>query len=630
MYLTVKKYLLGLLALVFPALLLGQLFVAGADKNTVAVGEPFEVFFRIQGGKPSQFTPPVFDPSIVEVIGGPNNEMSVSIVNGATSEIYSISYIISAKKEGTIQIGQAGVNVNGRRMFSQPIAIKALSNNSGGSPSQNDADIQKKLGDDVLLLAITDKNQVKVGEKVTLTYRLLTRHNLSQPEISKNPEYTGFWTEELPGTKAIEQHLTYNGKNYSAYDIKKVVLFPQKAGKLAVPSLELTALVEVKTPHKLDPYGLFDKIFGGGGTTQSYPLTFASPVSYLTVDELPKAGKPVGFNGLVGKYQMEAMMLENAVKGGDIIKVKVTVTGEGNLKMVPAPALNLPPHCEKFDPTIEDHINKNPGDVTGFRTFHYSFSPQKGGSYTLPSIVLYFYNPEMGKYDSIQTAAFPFTVEGDAPNFVPEAEDTPSQSSTLGAIWKEWGTLMITFVLLIAIGVFFALGYRPKFTPTTVVSKVPETKIEAVTPIVSEKPLQAEIEPLVHAPTHEHTHTTSIISTPETWQHTHHAPAIMPLPDFQSTRIPIIKGDRKAFFAALSHDIMPYLAGKLGIPLQDANKSVILEALEQKNVSFHHLQVLREVLDKCELAAFTPIEPQGDMEELLAQTQLALRALQNS
>src|ERR1700761_7786126 len=88
-------------------------FTASASKSQVGVGEQFEIDYTLNTTG-TRFTPP--DLSAFQVLSGPNESISATVVNGASVVSTTYSFIIAATKEGTYNITAAAIVVNGHTL----------------------------------------------------------------------------------------------------------------------------------------------------------------------------------------------------------------------------------------------------------------------------------------------------------------------------------------------------------------------------------------------------------------------------------------------------------------------------------------------------------------------------------
>ena len=67
------------------------------------------------------------------------------------------------------------------------------------------------------------------------TIKVYTKHDISSFMPTTQPAFEGFLCEELPvSLETSMEH--YNGQNYHTAVLKRLLLYPQKAGKLSVNS----------------------------------------------------------------------------------------------------------------------------------------------------------------------------------------------------------------------------------------------------------------------------------------------------------------------------------------------------------------------------------------------------------
>ena len=87
------------------------------------------------------------------------------------------------------------------------------------------------------------KGKIKEQEAILLTFKVYTQVNLTQLH-GDTPDLKGFHTQEveLPQQKTFSlEH--YNGRNYNTTIWQQFVLFPQRSGKLEIPSVTFEGTV---------------------------------------------------------------------------------------------------------------------------------------------------------------------------------------------------------------------------------------------------------------------------------------------------------------------------------------------------------------------------------------------------
>lgn len=127
-----KEFLIALF-LMTPILMMSQQtsvqsFEIQVSTDTILLGNFFEVRFLVQNAKGS-FDPPAFED--FEVVGGPNQSSSMSIVNGVSSQSSSYSYFLKPKSTGVLSIEPSYWEAQDTTMETQPFDIICLPNPDG-------------------------------------------------------------------------------------------------------------------------------------------------------------------------------------------------------------------------------------------------------------------------------------------------------------------------------------------------------------------------------------------------------------------------------------------------------------------------------------------------------------------
>ena len=98
----------------------GVSFEAKVSKQELGINERLRVDF-IMNEDGDNFVPPSFDQ--FHLLGGPNQSISNSWINGVRSYSKTYSYFLSPKNKGVFTIGQASIEVAGSVYKTQPIKI---------------------------------------------------------------------------------------------------------------------------------------------------------------------------------------------------------------------------------------------------------------------------------------------------------------------------------------------------------------------------------------------------------------------------------------------------------------------------------------------------------------------------
>jgi hypothetical protein len=244
-------------------------FSATITKTKAAVGEQLRLTYSINANANS-FNGP--DLSAFNVYSGPNQSSSVQIINGSVSQAFSYYYIIAGKKEGDFTIPPATIQIGNGRIQSNSIDLKIVKGNPATTQQQQGGqrpgNIQQQQqqpvtasGDNLFIRAIVNKSTAYLGEQFSVTYKIYSKYNQINFSDLKFPTFNGFYTEEIPMGKNDKLEVeNYNGSTWYTAELKKTLLFPQKSGKLEIPTLDATCLVR----ERVQSQSIFDQFFGGG------------------------------------------------------------------------------------------------------------------------------------------------------------------------------------------------------------------------------------------------------------------------------------------------------------------------------------------------------------------------------
>lgn len=398
-----------------------------SSKSQVVVGEKFQVVFELNA-KGSQFNGPSFEG--FTVVGGPftSSSSSMQIVNGSMSHSVksTYTYALQAYQEGTFHVGAASATVDGKKVSSTPFDITVLPDNGNAygngsntqQESQGSSNDPQVSGKDLFLKVIPSKKTVYLGEQLVLTYKLYTKVGVSSLSVSKTPSYAGAWMKDVSDNNGgtLKQSSEYvNGQEYTTAELQKVVLVPQRVGKLVIDPMAVECIAQVpnnsSNRRSTDPFDMFfnDPFFGRGYSNVRKELTSSS--IGIDVKALPEANKPAGFNGAVGNYGFKSDIDKTSLKTNEAFTLTLTVSGTGNIELLSMPEPVFPPDFEVYDPKVVVNVNTGANGITGTKKAEYLVIPRRDGDFTIAPIVFAYFNPTNGTYSVEQSPQYEIHVE---------------------------------------------------------------------------------------------------------------------------------------------------------------------------------------------------------------------------
>jgi hypothetical protein len=144
-----------------------------------------------------------------------------------------------------------------------------------------------------------------------------------------------------------------------------------------------------------------------GGTTEK-EITVASEAEALKVLPLPTEGRPAGFDGAVGKFEVASELSAAQSAAGDPLTLRLKVTGAGSFDRVNSTMLGQVNGWKTYKPTAKFEPGDNAG-YSGEKDFEQAVIPMQPGRQTVPALAFNFFNPDTRRYEIKLTS--PLSVE---------------------------------------------------------------------------------------------------------------------------------------------------------------------------------------------------------------------------
>ena len=580
-----------------------------STKKQVMVGERFQVVFEANAeGK--NFSAPSFEG--FTVLGGPftSTSSNFSMVNGSMSHSIKVTYTfaLQAYQEGTFHVGAASLTVKGNKVSSEPFEIKVLpddgsyANNSGSGGNQGNQGGQQQStndpqvsGKDLFLKVIPSKKSTYVGEQVVLTYKLYTRVPVSSLSVEKMPSYAGFWTKDISDNNGGNLHQSseyINGIEYTSAEIQKIVVVPQRSGKLTIDPMTIECIAQVRTERNnnrsMDPFEAFfnDPFFNRNIANVRKELS--SQQFTLDVKNLPENGKPASFAGAVGNYSFKSGIDKTSLRTNEAVTITLTVSGTGNVELLQMPTPVFPPDFEVYDPKITTNVNDNANGLSGTKKAEYLVIPRRAGSFTIPAVEFSCFNPSTESYQTFSSEPYQIEVakgEGgeDAGGiFASNQEGIKYLGSDIRHIMTGKAQLkpthttffaspayfvVLVVLLLLFVILLFVINKREQLSKDTAANRNRK----------ADKVARGRLK--------------------NAYQH-------------------LKAKDQEKFYVEMSQALWGYIADKLGIERSKLSMDTVSETMKDKNVPDELTQQFIDTLNSCEFARFAPGSAEEKMDDL--------------
>jgi hypothetical protein len=591
--------------LFFSGELLAQVsFVTEVSSNQVAVGDRIQVQFTLHNANGRDFRQPSFKG--FSVLSGPSTSQSSQWINGKTSSSISYVYLIQADVEGKFTIESASINVDGKKLTSNPVTITISKGSVKPKPKNDETELNQQaesiVHKNLFLKLVVNKQQAYQGEPIVATYKLYIHPQLSVLQLGqpKMPSFNGFWTQDL-GIKELQfVNESINGVTYKVADLKKVVLLPQQSGNLIVYPMEIESVVrlEVRNNRKQrSPFDddFFDSFFGNN--YKDFKFIIKSRSSDINIKPLPK-GAASDYAGAVGNLQIKSSIDKTKLKTGDAATLRVTISGFGNLKLIEALPLTLPPDLDVFDPKVSENINVGESGMNGSKSFEYYIVPRNPGEFRIDPIQFTFFDLNSKSYTTLTTDSYVLNVEkGTGTSFVSGTQkeginylskDISYIKNQLTARVGDSGftgsflfylTIILPFLSLVFL--FLFIRKRDEEEGNQSLLKLRRARKLAIKRLsLANKHIQTNKE--------------------------------------------------NEFYEEISRVLWGYLSDKLLIPVSSLSRQSAVDMLSKKNVDDKIINELTDIVDYCEFVRFAPGSERKSMKEVYDKSAGIITVLEGS
>ena len=404
-------------------------FEAKVSKTTLGLNERLRIDFamNIDG---DNFNEPSFDG--FRVIAGPSQQVSQSWVNGRSSFEKIYSYYLLPSQKGALVIKQATIEYNGQVYKTSPIKINVT---AAVEQPKDPNDSSVSADNNIYLVADISKMNPYVNEPITIVYKLyFTNVGISNFRELDKPKYNDFWSQNIEIKQLVAEEGMFKGQNFRYVVLKKVVLYPQKSGKLSIEPLSMDIDVQLPSNRR--------DVFGRMVLTEGSKRVSAGAKT-ISVRALPEKGKPEDFSGAVGNFDFKVTPTKTDLKNGESLDLIVSVSGKGNMKLFNLPKPVVPNALEMYDPVHNEQVNTSLAGMSGKVSDSYTIVPQYKGNYPIKPMRFSYFDLRSRTYKTITSAEVMVNVlDG------PSANDNSISSNSENGKNKIYGQEQFKFIKL--------------------------------------------------------------------------------------------------------------------------------------------------------------------------------------
>ena len=547
-------------------------FEASTDAKQVLMDSYFEVSFTLTNGEGKNFRPPKFKDNFIVLNKIPFQQTSVTGINGKYTKTISYTFSLQPKKTGKFKIGAASIQVNGRTLKTDPIFIEVVKGKKNLSKSKND--LTAKGGTkNIFIKAQLNTEEARPGQQIILDYKLYTTTNIENYSITSESAYPGFYAQEIRRYNSRIVREVVDGVEYSTKILKRVALFPQQTGLLTIDPLYMQLGIAIENPNRRRSFFSFRQLNYQAVQTEEIKLN-VKPLA---------PNPPQTFTGAVGKFSISCSINRNNLSTDDAIAIRMTITGDGDIKRVQAPPLILSDTFEVYEPkVIDEKTYERGGQLSAKKVVEYLVLPKQPGQYDIQPEFSYYdvdsanyvtTNPERfhfvvrkgtNKSANVNVSPKTFEPKGDI-RFIKLNTELQPKAKPFFASTNFWIFLFIPFLVLGGV---------------VVTKKIQESRSNVDANILKQRRAKKLAQKrLALAKKH------------------------------------LDKNEAKAFYDEVSKASFGYVCDKLNIPFSELTKANVQEKLQSLNVSQNNIDAFMKIIHTCEMALFAGKDNASAMNE---------------
>jgi hypothetical protein len=327
-------------------------------------------------------------------------------------------YVLQPRQTGKLRVQGARIRVAGRDHEAPPVVVEVQAlPGAGTDPAPRDPTSIGGIGvpgfapppvsasaqtggpaPDMFLHVAVHPGAAYVGEQITVTWLLYTRHELLKLEPSV-PRLDDFWTEILYEPSAYFRYDddVVGGVSYRVLVVSKRALFAIRPGKLVIG------------PYTARASSLYTPL-GSSADLASAPVE-------IEARPLPAGAPPAFDSSYVGTFRVTAEVDRRDLDAGESLTLTVTVHGQGAIRRTTPPVVQVPGLEFRAPRDFDETMHPSTRVVSGQRAYRYWATPQRGGPQTISPITIHYFDPHTGSYEQTSSQPIELRVAGDPAAF---------------------------------------------------------------------------------------------------------------------------------------------------------------------------------------------------------------------
>ncbi len=437
------------------------------DRDRITVGEELTFTVRASGNSPDPveiMLPPLKG---LEVVA--RAEQTEVNPGAAVSRVVVIAFRLRATRPGTYRLGPIQVRQGTHYVQADAPTVMVDPSPGGGLAAGLNPRVRgilekapaPKLNGNAGLTIVLSADEVTVGEQVDLlTVAWIPRRlrlEMRRPPTLDPPQVQGVWSYPQPAPSGISASRLIGGEWYDLFAVHQLI-FPISPGSVVITPATLRYSVPVA-------FQFF---------SQEENHTIATDLRRLAVKEVPPPA-PAEYTGAVARaLTVSRDFAPDTAKVGESVRFTVTLKGEGNVALWPAPPVRWPGGVRIYPDQVNDKTGLVDGRLSGEKHFHYLVVSDSAGRLVVPALRYGYYNPATRQYEIAMAPAQVLPVQPNAEAALSRVSPPPLiAGNAVSPAWRVvhglplWVTILLLVLPPIVALTSVTLARRPRLAVAT-------------------------------------------------------------------------------------------------------------------------------------------------------------------
>lgn len=334
---------------------------------------------------------------------------------------YAYAQIYYPHLTGTFDIPAIPVSFSGKKFYTKALKGKVIEDEKIASGFQEiDFPCRMVLLHQEPVTYVGQAFQLKIALEVNqrdLKYLSIPDLSYFQKKLIQQVDHSMFEVVSVAGKElrnspyiskreAREENIDEASSMEGYWVLGSMFLIPKRSGELDLPQFKLSLR------KRWEKSQASKKERENEQHVRYYLSPFQTQPGVLRVQELPATDLPLA--EIIGEFDMTGSLNKEAYLCGESIKLSIAIEGTGNLRAIPRPQIKVPEVFLQWDPISSFEMIPDLTQIKGKKTFIYELIAAKPGEYFIPPTNIYFFNPNLGAYDSTRLDSIHLAVRGEA------------------------------------------------------------------------------------------------------------------------------------------------------------------------------------------------------------------------